>query len=208
MTSLLFHANHARTMAGFLSVEETLELCAGNAVLDPLSLLVSFGVEIGKGNTFFPNIVIERRDNSKISIADNNVFASNIKIMASGTGQIHIGSTNEFGDGGVILKANRDGAHISIGNAGRYLGGLEVFGRSRLGHGSQILGRISVLDCDLEDGESYRYNDPDMRAAVLKGHGTARSIRLKKGEVLNGLGNFDIENIERQTLYHQKLNND
>lgn len=196
--------NKQRTNAGFLAVDEELALCErGNVIFDPYSLLISNSVSIGEGNIFYPGVIIELRGEGELVIGNDNVFYSGTYFLAEG-GAIIIGNKNQFGDGGIALKANRPDSRITIGDYGRYLNGPEVVGRCELGSGSQIIGRITVQNCYLSGGEPYTNSDPDLRGAILKGFGTASSVVLKKGEALQGFGNFDISNIKQQSFYHPK----
>jgi hypothetical protein len=111
---------------------------------------------------------------SEITIADRNTFHTGTVLICF-AGRIVVGTGNELGERGFVAKANRAGAVIEIGDHGRYLGGAAVYGTTRLGSGSQILGAISV-----ENARSVRvHRTPtrsDNRGAVLKGSGVARGL--------------------------------
>ncbi|WP_457094050.1 AraC family transcriptional regulator [Microvirga sp. P5_D2] len=187
----------------FLTIEETLSLCDRNTIYDPFSTLISRHAKLGSGNLFYPCTTIRCRSDSDCSIGDGNTFHSLTMIDACG-GKISVGSGNTFGNGGFTAKADRPGARITIGDRGRYASGASVYGTSHLGTGSQILGQVSVIDCVLADGEDFTHADPDERAAVLKGHGPARKLRIGIGEVIFGKSGFDQSGIQRQTDFHPK----
>ncbi len=194
--------NAARERLGFLDISQTIALNQeGNIVLDPFSTLISRGVRLGSGNVIYPSAILECDAPGILTIGDNNIFRSGTEIAALG-GVISIGNGNQFGEGGFFAKANREGARIEIGNSGRYLSGATVVGKTVLGSGSQILGSITADNCELEAGEPYSHPDPDLRAAVLKGQGLARQIKLARGEVIQGNGRFAREDILRQTHFH------
>jgi large exoprotein involved in heme utilization and adhesion len=77
-------------------------------------------------------------------------------------------------------------------------------GQTSLGDGSQILGGITVQNCLLAGGGSYKTSDPDERGAVMKGFGLARNLTLQTGQVINGSGDFGTASIEWQRAYHPK----
>jgi len=187
---------------GYLTVEETLEQVKDNIVLDPFSLLLGRGVAIGSRNVFYPNVTMTLEAGGAISIADRNTFHSGTALFA-GPGRIAIGSGNQFGEGGFTAKANRPGASIEIGDHGRYLGGAAIYGETRLGSGSQILGAIAVDNCTLAAGAAHHDPDPDARGAVLKGFGSARGLTLACGQVIQGSGVFDAKDVKPQWLFHR-----
>lgn len=174
-----------------------------NAVLTADSFFVSDTVTIGQNNKFYPNVVIECQEGATVTIGDNNIFYPGTFIFAS-AGEITIGSGNEFGPAGCTIKANTPTAKITIGDRGRYCDGANVMGETDLGGGSQILGTITVQNCQLAAGGSFQDPDPDKRAAVLKGFGLARGLTLKAGQVINGSGNFADAPVELQRAYHPK----
>lgn len=194
----------ARHHKGFLSIDELIGAAGkNNTILDPASVLVADGVTIGKGNVFYPNVVIERQGEGVITIGDNNTFYPGTYILSS-AGTITIGSNNEFGSGGCTIKANTPDARIVIGDGGRYSDATSIMGKTTLGSGSQVLGNITVQGCSLAAGGTYQAPDPDDRAAVLKGFGLARGINLDRGQVVNGAGNFANAPVEWQRSYHPK----
>ena len=200
MTAII---NEIRQRDGFLTVEETLSLCYRNTIYDPYSTLISRYVQLGSGNIFYPCTTIRCQADAGCAIGDRNTFHSLTMIEACG-GTVTIGSGNTFGAGGFTAKADRVGTRITIGNRGRYTSGASVFGNTHLGTGSQILGQIAVLDCHLADGEDFTHDDPDERAAVLKGSGPARGLQIGVGEVIFGKSTFEQAGIQRQTDFHPK----
>lgn len=194
--------DRAREEAGFLSLEETAALIEnGNVIFDPFSTLIARDAVIGKHNTFYPNTRVARHEGAVLEIGSGNVFHSNTVIEASINGII-IGDENLFGEGVVCLKANASDARIEIGSNGRYGGIVNLYGRMQLGSGSQILGNVTAYNCFLGEGHGYSHPVPDERGAVLKGSGTARHIHLPRGQVIEGWGSFSAENATGQSSFH------
>jgi hypothetical protein len=201
---MLESVNNARNQRGFLSVEDLIKLNEeGNIILDPFSTLVGNEVKIGTGNIFYPNTILEAANGGIIQVGNTNIFYPNTLLVAD-QGQIKIGNGNQFGDGGCSIKANRQGAEIIVEDNGRYIDGPTIVGKTILGSGTQIIGRITAQDCSLEGGKDFTSGEPDAQGAVLKGAGLARGIRLSRGDVLNGQGDFSKAEIERQSFYHPK----
>lgn len=197
-------ADQQRREHGFMSLQEVVSIIgATNVVLDPFSLLISRRAKIGTGNIFYQNVVLMVSEEGTLEIGGHNVFFPSC-FLSAGPGAISIGSNNEFGDGGFAAKANIPGARIEIGNDGRYTGGPQLLGKTSLGSGTQVIGAVTVQDCSLEGGESYRGQEPDNRGALLKGHGLARGIELRRGEVIQNQGLFDATEIRKQSSFHRK----
>ncbi len=194
----------AREHKGFLSIDATMELGTNNTILDPFSVLISSNVTVGDGNVFYPGVTVNSAADAQIDIGNGNEFHSGTLLIAT-HGGISIGSHNQFGDGGFTAKSNRPGAFVVIGDRGRYANNPSVFGETRLEDGSQILGNIVVDSCILESGASFEEIEPDKRGAVLKGWGVARMIRVARGHVINGEGNFDEEFTLPQSHFHPKV---
>ncbi|MFP2925199.1 hypothetical protein ACLESO_08275 [Pyxidicoccus sp. 3LG] len=202
---LLSALNAPRLAAGLLTIEEVLELASsGNVVFDPFSVLISRHARIGQGNVFHPCVTITCAATAELRIGDRNVFHTGT-LMAAETGPISMGDGNQFGEGGFTAKANSPGARIVIGDGGRYLGGASVFGQTELGSGSQVLGAITVDGCTLAGGAPFSDPEPDRRAAVLKGSGTARRLVLGVGQVIPGSGAFRLEDAKPQSFFHPKV---
>ena len=202
--SILDAMDEVRRARGLLTLAEVCALGArGNVVLDPFSLLVSRGVEIGQGNVFQPGVQLLRLEKALLRIADGNTFHTNTRLEAS-TGDILIGSHNEIGDGGFSARTTAPGARILIGDHGRYTLNCAVTGQSTLGSGSQIHGPITVDSCALGAGGSHRTPDPDTRGAVLKGTGRARGFTLAQGQVIQGFGLFDMADVKMQSHFHPR----
>ena len=192
-----------RREQGFKEMDEIIALAEHNSIPDPFSVLISKTSKIGGGNTFYPCVTLKAVGAAILTVGDGNKFFSGVSISAE-TGPITIGSFNEFGEGGFTAKTNRPGACISFGDHGRYQGGAAVFGESVLGSGSQLLGAVTVDSCTLGAGKSFKDGDPDSRGALLKGSGTARSLVLQAGEVIQANGVFLAENIKPQSYFHPK----
>lgn len=196
--------NAHRQNKGFLTIEEVIALGdRDNVVLDPFSTLISASCTIGKGNTFYPSLIIECINNGMLEIKDGNTFYPGCLLLAD-QGKLVIGNGNQFGDGGCTIKANRSDALIRIGDRGRYVNGPTILGKTILGSGSQVIGTATVHDCVLEDGLDFSAQNPDEQGAVLKGYGLARNLKVGKGQVINGQGKFEQQNIEQQSAYHPK----
>jgi hypothetical protein len=196
--------DETRRNHGLMTLEEIKELAQrGNVVFDPFSLLISHSVSIGSGNVFFPNVSLMADNHATLSIKDDNRFHP-LTVIEAQSGPIMIGTGNQFGEGGFTARTNRPHAVIHIGDHGRYLGGASVFGQCELGSGSQILGAITSQDCTLEAGLSFKDDDVDQRAGLLKGAGLARSLTVPKGFVISAQGDFSIADLKPQSFYHPK----
>ena len=189
---------------GLLTVEEILDTVArDNIVLDPGSLIVSRGVAIGAGNLFHPAVCLLAQAPGELRIGNGNVLETGTKIEAT-DGAVSIGDRNRLGEGVVTIKANRPGARIELEDDVRLVGVVGVYGTTRLGRGSQILGTVTALDCVLEPGGSHAEPDPDRRGGLLKGHGTARGLVVPQGHVIVGNGSFDAADLVTQSTFHPK----
>lgn len=189
---------------GFMTTSDIInDVCPTNTVLDPFSLLISKDAKIGEKNIFFPNVTIYQDSASYIEIGENNIFSSGIHIHAQNGGKVIIGQSNEFNDGPICIKSNTSSSHIEIKNNVRLDGKINLYGSCYFGDGSQILGTINVYSCTLEDGDSYKEPDPETRAGLLKGIGTARNISVAQGMVINGFGEFLQDSSEPQSNYHK-----
>ncbi|MBI3452949.1 MAG: hypothetical protein HY057_09040 [Rhodospirillales bacterium] len=202
--SIIRRIDEGRRAAGLLTVEETLALAErGNVVFDPFSTLIARAALIGTGNCFYPSVILLCADLSELTVGDENRFYPGTILAAEG-GSIAIGHRNQFGEGGFIARANRPDARIVIGDRGRYRGGAAVYGQSRLGTGTQLLGQINADNCVLEAGEDHTHPDPDSRGGLLKGSGNARGLTVPKGHVIAGHGGFAPGDMRRQSFYHPK----
>ena len=202
--SLLDKMDDLRNQQGYMTLHEVMNLTErGNVIFDPFSVLISRKCQIGSNNYFFPSISLFCGEEAELIIENGNIFYTNTLFSAE-KGPISIGSGNQFGEGGFYAKANREGSNIRIGNNGRYLGGASVYGDSELGSGSQLLGGVSVDNCRLEEGESYRHPDPNVRAGLLKGYGPAKDLLVPRGSVIMAKnGSFSIDNLQNQSLSHR-----
>ena len=205
LAELISTIDAQRSGRGFMSVAQLLEALTGggNVVLDPFSTLISQGVDIGRGNTFYPNVIIEATNGGAIMVGTGNVFYPGTMLQADG-GTIKIGDRNQLGGGGLNIFANTPEAGVEIGSDGRYMLGADITAPCLLGSGTQILGAISAQNCRLEAGGSYQEADPERRGGVLKGCGRARNLIVKQGEVINGHGSFSQSQVESQLAYHPR----
>ncbi|MFF7586881.1 GNAT family N-acetyltransferase [Kitasatospora purpeofusca] len=188
---------------GLLTPAELLDLAEhGVTVLDPFSVIVSRRVEIGPDNVLHPGVVIECDERSHCALGPGNVLYGGTRISATDGGSITVGARSLIGDGGTRILA---GAHesITIGDGVRLMDGAEVLGDSLLGHGSQILGRISARSVELGAGLPYTHPDPDGRGGVLTGTGRVAGVLVGTGEALGEVSD-DMSDFEpeRQRLYH------
>lgn len=194
-----------RSSQGFLTLSEVLKLTddQGNTILDPFSVLISVYAKIGNNNIFYPNVIVQADDKGTLEIGNSNIFYPNTFVLAE-KGKLVIANHNQFGDGGCSIKANMPDAEITIGSNGRYINGAQIIGKTNLGSGSQIIGPITVQNCNLEQGGDYRSSKVELRAGLLKGSGLARGLNVAQGMVINGSGNFKQEDLEEQAKYHPK----
>lgn len=193
-----------RQERGLLTIAEIEDLVArGNVIFDPLSTLISNRIVWGIGNILYPGITLLCSLNTSFEIGDSNVFHATCLLDAA-TGPITIGTGNQFGEGGFTAKTNQPGAAIQIYDGGRYVGGASVFGVSRLGSGSQILGPITAINVTLEHGGTYREPDADRRAGLLKGTGTARDLTIPMGHAIDGRGAFSMADLKPQSAFHPR----
>ena len=176
-----------RKQYGFYTVDEIIsEVALENVVFDPYSLLISKSVHIGKDNIFYSNIVIKSDHDSLIKIGSHNTFFTNTYFVAENGGVIEVGNENIFSGGPISIKANMNQAQIIFNDEGRYDG------------------NINVYSCKLEAGASYKDPDPDHRAGLIKGLGTAKNLVVPQGKVINGWHEFKQEQLEDQSHYHSK----
>lgn len=197
--------NAARAESGFYTLEEMLEkVCRYNLVYDLYSTLISSGVELGIDNTFYPGIVLQADEGSLLRVGSANIFASGTHFTAENGGQILVGDHNLFDDGPVSVRSNRAGGVIRFADHGRYDGRINIFGNCDFGFGSQLIGTLNVYSCVLKPGGDFSEPDPDNRAGLLKGMGTAKGLTVEKGMVINGFGTFEQSSVEPQANYHKK----
>jgi hypothetical protein len=203
--AIIARIDESRRALGFLEIEAVLALAErGNVILDPLSTLIAKSARIGAGNVFYPGVTIRCSASGELTIGDGNTLYSGTWLAAD-VGTLTIGNSNLFGEsGGFTVKADRAGARIVIGDHGRYQGGASVFGETTLGSGSQLLGMITVDSCYLAAGGSFRDPDPDTRAALLKGQGIARNLRLDVGQVISTRDEFTMDDVKPQSFFHPK----
>jgi len=203
--SVLDYLNKYREENGYYSIEELCDVIGlSNIVVDPYSLLISKNVIIGAGNLFSCGVTISSDTSSRIIIGNKNSFANNTHIEAANNTEIRIDNNVVFNDGCICVKCNIKGGKMKFGNNGRFDGRINIFGNCDFGVGSQIIGTINVYGCTLQGGGDFTEPDPDKRAGLIKGIGTARNITVETGNVLNGFGDFDPSKTEPQSVYHKK----
>lgn len=200
---IIEYLNNIRRKSGFLLINEVLELAKYNAIYDVYSILISRYVLIGKGNTIYPNVTIECNDENGIIIGDNNILFNGCSIKAKG-GKVEIENNNEIGENGAFVLSAEN--KINIKSNCRLMNGAQILDGCIIGDGCQVLGNIKAIKCILKDGESYKYDNPNMRGGVLKGFGNATDLLIDKGEVIFGKGIFMKDMIEKQEKYHPNWN--
>ena len=196
--------NDARAKNGFMSIDDLYELTKTNTIYDIFSIIISSTVRIGIGNIIYPNVVIES-DKSLVDICDNNTFYSGTRIVAK-NGKVIIGTNNEIGENSVSIKS--ENTKIEVKNECRLNNCAQLLCNSYFGNGSQVLGNIKVINCNLYDGLSYKEINPNKRGGVLKGFGIANNLNIGIGKVINGKGIMTIDMIEDQEKYHPNWMND
>lgn len=194
-----------RKKCNFLSVQEMLDLYGeSNTILNPFSTFISSSVQIGCGNIIYPDVIIESDGTNQIQIGDKNTFFPNTHLALMNGGVLQVGNNNLFGEGIVCIKSNMPSSSIIIGDNVRFEGIINIFGQCSLETGCQILGNISVYNCSLRKGLSYKDADVERRAGLLKGFGNAKGLEVSCGYVIKGNGDFMQDNIEPQLNYHKK----
>lgn len=191
----------ARRAAGYLTVDELLAALPDVLVLDPAGTLVSPGVVVAPGAVLYPGVVLAATD-AAVTVGAGEYWPGT-RIVARRGARVTVGAGCLF-EGGVTVRAEGPGRTVRIGDGCRLTNGVELLADADLGDGAQILGRITAADVVLAAGGSYADPDPDARAAVLKGFGTARGLRLGVGDVVDGAGDFARAPVRRQAEYHPK----
>ncbi len=192
----------ARAAAGYLPAAVLSDAFPGALVLDPASTMVSPGVRIDPGAVLYPGVVL-RATGGEIVIGPGTQLWPGTRVLAGQEASVRMGA-DCLCEGGVAVRADRPGGMVWIGDSCRLSNGVELIADSTLGAGAQILGRIVAVGVELAAGDPFTGPDPDARAAVLKGFGTARGLRLGVGEVVNGVGDFGAAPVERQLAYHPR----
>lgn len=191
-----------RAAAGYRTVRELLKDEA-NAYLDPFSTLISVHAVLGKGNTFMSNVRIDAAEDAFV-LGNENWIGEGTRFEVINGGQLTIEDDNRIGPHAVAFLVNRAEARTVVGSGTRLIGRVDVIGSCQLGHGTQVIGDVTVTNVVLGAGGSHEEPDPDQRGAVLKGHGRAHGLRIDAGQVVNGSGDFSVAPVERQSSYHPK----
>lgn len=202
MKNIFKKMNEFRKKNGFYTIDELCELTE-NYFVDYFSVIISRNVSLGSKNSFYPGTAIICDSTSKITIGNSNTFMNSMYIEAKNNANIKIGNNNIFDHGPVSIKCNIINGKILIEDNCRLDGKINIFGNCVFENGSQVLGTINVYNCKLRGGGSYLEPDPEKRAGLLKGIGTARNIIVNCGQVLNGFGDFREDLIESQLNYHK-----
>ena len=202
--TMLHQLNRQRLAGGYLSVEQVVALAAdGVVVSDP------FAVQISRHVVFRGACQIRGAVNLLSSLAGALTVGSGVTIEgpctidATNGGTVHIGDSADIGvEGGFHIYANVAGASIRLGQNVRLYGGGALYGKTIVGDGAQILGRIKVVNSVLGGGADYLEPNPNLRGAVLKGMGLAENISLQSGDVIRSFGLFTALQTQRQTDFH------
>lgn len=168
----------------YYSAAELDELArAGNVFHAPHSTLISRSVRLGTGNVFYPNVVLTCAEGSTFVVGDDNVFFPNFFGEAACDGaSIAIADATEIGPGLVVLRANVPGSFLRIGSHCRLVGHVELFGRTTVGDGAQVLGSTTTLiNVTLSGGQDHRHADHDARGAVAKGAQIIKDLLVPTG---------------------------
>lgn len=196
--------NGAREKNGFMTIEQIFEIAYENQVYDVFSLLISKNVIIGKGNTFYPNCMIECKK-GRISIGDFNTICNGTTMRVINS-ILEIGDNNEIGENGLSITTVK--GKTVVMNQCRLKNNAQILDNCYIGNGAQVLGNIKMSECILENGASYKEINPNNRGGVIKGYGTALNLVVKAGEVLSGTGIMTNDMIERQEKYHPDWRNE
>jgi hypothetical protein len=190
-----------------LTVAEILRLAEqGNRIPDPGSVLIGRRCRIGRGNLFYPGVLLQCGPAAVLAVGDGNCFWPGATLAVE-AGEIRIGDENQFGPGGFSASLDAGGGRILVGNGGRYRDGAGLFAGTEAGDGTQVLGPIQVQACRLGGGGGAAEPDPDRRGGVLKGCGRARGLTVGRGEVILGEGRFAPEMLTRQIVFHPQAQN-
>jgi len=204
MRAMLEHMDAFRKANGYYSIEELITgIGSTNTIIDPFSVLIGKNIYLGQGNTIHPSVILHAENGSSLSIGDDNLFSSCTRIEVANNSSIIIGDRNVFYDGTVCIKCNVENGEVIIGNNCGFDGRINIFGKCFFGNGSRIIGTINVYNCVLEEGGDSTEPNPDNRAGLIKGIGTARDLKVNAGMVINGFGDFDQSKIEPQSNYHK-----
>lgn len=174
-------------------------VASGVVVPAPDAVWVSRNARIAPGTVLHPTVVVECDGSSSVTIDEGAVLHPGARISATNGGSVRVGARTALGPGGCTLVA--DGEDLHLGADGRYRMAL-LLGPGSYGDGCQVLGPIEARDCTLEGGTPGEAPDVVSRGALLKGAGRAAGIRLRRGQVVNGAGDFRRATVEEQTAYH------
>ena len=171
----------------------------GVVVPAPDAVWISRIARVGPGATLHPTVVVECDGTSSVIVGEGAVLHPGTRISATNGASVRVGARTTLGPGGCTLVA--DGEELHVGADGRYRMAL-LLGPGTYGDGCQVLGPIEARACTLEGGQPGDAPDVASRGALLKGAGRAAGITLRRGQVVNGAGDFRRRPIEEQTSYH------
>ena len=171
----------------------------GVVVPAPDAVWISRIAQVGPGATLHPTVVVECDGTSSVIVGEGAVLHPGTRISATNGASVRVGARTTLGPGGCTLVAN--GEELHVGADGRYRMAL-LLGPGTYGDGCQVLGPIEARACTLEGGQPGDAPDVASRGALLKGAGRAAGITLRRGQVVNGAGDFRRAPVEEQTAYH------
>ncbi|GAA1402632.1 hypothetical protein [Oerskovia paurometabola] len=171
----------------------------GVVVPAPDAVWVSGRARFAPGVVLHPTVVVECDGTSSVTVSEGAVLHPGTRISATNGASVRVGARTTLGPGGCTLVA--DGEELHVGADGRYRMAL-LLGPGTYGDGCQVLGPIEARACTLEGGQPGDAPDVASRGALLKGAGRAAGITLRRGQVVNGAGDFRRAPVEDQTAYH------
>lgn len=171
----------------------------GVRVPAPDAVWISGDARVSPGALLHPTVVIECDGSSQVVVGPGAVLHPGTRLSATNGALVHVGARTTLGPGGCTLVS--DGEDLHLGADGRYRMAL-IIGPGSFGDGCQVLGPVEARACTLEGGEPGDSPDVAARGALLKGAGRALGITLRRGQVVNGAGDFRRAPVEEQTAYH------
>ena len=191
------------TRVPFLDRAEVEALAVSGVVVPaPDAVWVSGRARFAPRVVLHPTVVVECDGTSSVVVGEGAVLHPGTRISATNGASVRVGARTTLGPGGCTLVA--DGKDLHLGADGRYRMAL-LLGPGTFGDGCQVLGPVEARACTLEGGEPGDSPDVASRGALLKGAGRAAGITLRRGQVVNGAGDFRRAPVEEQTGYHPQF---
>lgn len=174
-------------------------VASGVVVPAPDAVWASVRARFASGVVLHPTVVVECDGMSRVTVDEGAVLHPGTRISATNGASVRVGARTTLGPGGCTLVT--DGEDLHLGTDGRYRMAL-IIGPGTYGDGCQVLGPVEARACILEGGQPGDSPDVASRGALLKGAGRAAGITLRRGQVVNGAGDFRRAPVEEQTAYH------